>query len=161
MYMAKRTKIGLLILLLPPTLYLLTYVANSALGGYWLMPMFSWQHHTFTAYYWQPRFGYYTPHRNDAIGRFYSPLINVDRALFHPTVDKAEMSFEDFTEWMGSLRLSQVHPEFRGFQRVLRQLVVLSGQPAMAGIVSNMLREIDQELDDVQSLTNRMHRSTD
>jgi hypothetical protein len=100
-------------------LYLLTYVVNSLLGGYWLAPGRDGQHR-FTpefgglsiadAIMWQPRFGHCCLGHADRLGVFFVPLIQLDQRYFHKTryiVDP------DYDTWLRRLSRSKVHPVFR------------------------------------------------
>lgn len=97
-------------------LYAGSYVLNSSLGGYWNKPerdghdrwVFGLSIHT--AILWQPRIGYWAPFRSDCVGAFYSPLVRIDRWLFHPT---HYLTDPDIGEWTITLTPKDFHPRFR------------------------------------------------
>ena len=97
-------------------IYVVSYILNSFLGGYWLVPEMDgrdrlggfWALHT--AIMWQPRFGHEAMGHLDYLGALYTPLIQLDRKLIHPTIyisdDKGEKK-------ISNLKASEVHPHWR------------------------------------------------
>lgn len=96
--------------------YVVSYVVNSSLGGYWMKPerdtrdRYSFGLSMFTAFNWQPRVGYNSSFVTDAVGYFYAPLIRGDRWLLHPT---HYLSNKDCFDWCDNLKVSDMHPQFR------------------------------------------------
>ena|SRR6266481_8726702 len=100
-------------------LYLLTYVVNSFLGGYWLAPGRDGRHRLAAefgglsigdAIMWQPRFGHCCLGHLDRVGVFFVPLIQIDQRYFHKTHYLLD---PDYKGWMDRLPRSKVHPAFR------------------------------------------------
>ncbi len=100
-------------------MYLLAYVLNSHLGGYWLelardgkdrfAPELGGLSLT-DALMWQPRFGHCSLGNADSLGIAFVPLIQIDQPLFHPT---HYLSDTNFDVWFQGLPPSKVHPRFR------------------------------------------------
>lgn len=88
-----RNRLRLLVTLLLTATYLNSYAVLSMLGDYY------WSYSGRTGYVfglstsdriiWQPRFAHWEPSRpsGNLIGYFYSPLIRLDRAWWHPTIE--------------------------------------------------------------------------
>jgi hypothetical protein len=84
--------------------YLVSYSANSLMGGYYNMPDADFNSPPFYSFggtapiyiLWQPRFGHMSKRKVDVIGYIYYPLIRLDRTFFHKTKSMAD---EDFYEW--------------------------------------------------------------
>jgi len=100
-------------------LYLLAYIIDSSLGGYSLAPERDGKNRfkpefgglsITDAILWQPRFGHQSLGRLDFWGAVFSPLIAVDRAVFHHTHYMMDAEFEN---WLKSLPASKVQPQFR------------------------------------------------
>jgi len=100
-------------------LYLLTYVVNSVLGGYWLAPGTDGQHRfaeelgglsIADAIIWQPRFGHCCLGHLDRAGVFFVPLIQIDQRYVHKTHYITDPNYE---AWIRKLPRLKVHPEFR------------------------------------------------
>ena len=100
-------------------IYVVAYVLNSALGGYWLAPSrdghfrFKQEFGGFSmtvAIMWQPRFGHNALEHLDYLGFLFEPLILLDRAWVHPTHYLID---DDFDSWLKQLPPSKVHPKFR------------------------------------------------
>jgi len=103
--------------------YVVSYTVNSSLGGYWMTPerdtheRYSFGLSMSTAIHWQPRIGYHARFVTDAVGRFYAPLIRIDRWLIHPTRYLTE---KDVFERCDRLGVADMHPRFRQEARELR-----------------------------------------
>lgn len=83
----KKVAFGIAVFLI---VYVISYVINSNVGGYWRNPESDGSHSVLgvelkTALLWQPRFGYHSKTKTDILGAFYMPLIWVDRMVFHQT----------------------------------------------------------------------------
>src|SRR5262249_48680688 len=74
--------------------YLLAYMLNSAMGGYWLEPARDGQHRFRSelgglsiadAIMWQPRFGRCFPGHIDRMGLLFAAPIQIDQWYFHKT----------------------------------------------------------------------------
>lgn len=73
--------------------YVVSYVIDSHFGGYWPKPVSG--RYTYepsglgipTLLLWQPYIGYNDRNQCDLAGGFYSPLIKLDQALWHRTLD--------------------------------------------------------------------------
>jgi hypothetical protein len=101
--------------------YVVTYIVNSLNGGYYLKPemdgnmRYSDGYSTLAipvAIMWQPYFGHYALGRTDFWGKFYCPAIMLDRKFVHKTRYLTEGESTVFN-WMSTLPLSKIHPEFR------------------------------------------------
>jgi hypothetical protein len=100
------------------SLYLLAYILNSSLGGYWLAPArdgrdrfapeFGGMSIT-DAIMWQPRFGHWCLGHLDRAGVFFVPLIQIDQRYFHKTHYITDPNYE---AWIRRLPRSKVHPTF-------------------------------------------------
>jgi hypothetical protein len=100
-------------------LYLLAYVLNSSLGGYWLAPArdgrdrFAPQFGGLSitdAIMWQPRSGRCSMGYLDRTGALFIPLIEIDQRFFHKTHYITDPNYES---WIRRLTRSKVHPVFR------------------------------------------------
>ena len=105
--------------LLALAIYVVAYIVNSSVGGYWLIPdrdghvRFKQEFGGLSmtvAIMWQPRFGHSALGQLDFLGAFFGPLIAVDRAWIHPT---HHLTDDDFDGWLRALPASKVHPKFR------------------------------------------------
>ena len=115
----KRIGKGLLIVL---GAYVILYVLNSLMGGYWLGAAWdrprndgpSTRERMNTAgVMWQPQFGHNVVGKfgdTDFLGYFFAPLIAIDRAWVHRTHLIAD---SDFASWSQSVPLTEVHPKQR------------------------------------------------
>ena len=96
--------------------YVASYILNSLFGGYWLVPEMDgrdrlggfWSLHT--AVMWQPRVGHKAMGHLDYLGALYTPLIQFDRKLIHPTI---YISDDAGNQKISNLKVSQVHPHWR------------------------------------------------
>lgn len=100
-------------------LYLLAYVLNSSLGGYWLAPgrdgrdRFAPEFGGLSmtdAIMWQPRFGHCSLGHLDRAGVFFGLLIEIDQRYVHKTHYITDPNYE---AWIRGLPRSKVHPTFR------------------------------------------------
>ncbi|MGC1274388.1 MAG: hypothetical protein WBC44_11830 [Planctomycetaceae bacterium] len=88
-----RNRVRLLVVLLMMATYFNSYIVLSMLGDYY------WSYSGRTGYVfglsapdriiWHPRFAYWEPlrSRGNLSGYLYSPLIRLDRAWWHPTIE--------------------------------------------------------------------------
>lgn len=97
--------------------YVLSYVINSAHGGYWLEPELDGRTEKLygivalkTAIMWQPRYGYKVQTYTEGLGSFYAPLIFLDQHFVHKTRYLGQKGTD---EWIDSLPESMIHPRFR------------------------------------------------
>ena len=96
--------------------YVVSYALNSFFGGYWLRPeMDDHDRYSFglampTAILWQPRIGHEAIGDLNFPGVFYTPLIQLDRELIHPTIYLSESNFD---QKFSNLKVSQIHPHWR------------------------------------------------
>lgn len=104
--------------------YFLTYVFDSAAGGYWPIPDDAGSNiQSFGEpedILWQPRYGYSSARWSSALGIFYAPLIRIDREWRHNTY-----GFEDDGPGMyfqSNRPLTDYHPETREYVRLARAL---------------------------------------
>lgn len=119
-------------------LYLLAYVLNSSLGGYWLAPgrdgrdRFAPQFGGLSiadAIMWQPRFGHCCLGHLDRAGVFFVPLIQIDQRYVHKT---HHITDPDYEAWIRRLPRPRVHPMFRGqFDEYTRTNHTASGNGAI------------------------------
>ncbi|MEP6671832.1 MAG: hypothetical protein ABJF10_21910 [Chthoniobacter sp.] len=103
----------LLIGLLLTAFYIATYAINSRAGGYWSAIVYEFSDGNTVstpAIHWQPRFGYWEGYSDEWLGRFYSPLIRLDRHFFHPT---HYVQDPNFFPWAQALKYSDWHPGSR------------------------------------------------
>ena len=100
-------------------IYVVAYIANAAVGGYWMIPSrdggvrFKPEYGGLSltiAIMWQPRFGHFALGESDFVGVFFGPLISLDRAWIHTT---HYMSDDSFDAWLKALPPSKVHPKLR------------------------------------------------
>ncbi|MDB5387993.1 MAG: hypothetical protein JWM11_3639 [Planctomycetaceae bacterium] len=101
--------------------YVASYGCNSYMGGYWLEP--DWHHSVHwhpSTYYWQPQIGHFAFRfkQSDWTGIAYSPLISIDRALFHPSLI---MGDPNAMVRLDKLREDQVHPAWRKWFREIKE----------------------------------------
>ena len=111
--MKKMAKLGLFVVGVMLLAYAGTYAVNSARGGYWTQP----EHlittraiHLDNVVRWQPLHGYQSPKRSDAVGKFYAPLIWLDRHLVHRT---HLITLDGANSWLTDMPESRVHPDCR------------------------------------------------
>jgi hypothetical protein len=97
--------------------YVVSYIADSAFGGYWLQPERDGNHRLHgglslhTAILWQPAYGYCASYNSDFLGAVFSPLVALDRAWVHPTMYVTD---DSTFEWIRhQARPSHIHPHFR------------------------------------------------
>jgi hypothetical protein len=119
-------------------LYLLAYLVDSALGGYWLIPARDGRDHFLPelgglsitdAIIWQPRFGHCELGHTDRAGLFFLPLFQIDQKWFHATHYLVD---ENYEKWIQGLPRSKVHPRFREvFDEYNRTNRAGSGKAAM------------------------------
>lgn len=115
----KRHRKALLLAGTPLLVYVLVYIANSSCGGYW-WPFehrdgFEWHSPYFLTplphtILWQPRYGHLAYHHSDALGLLFFPLIRLDQALAHPTIDILR---DDGDRRFTALSPSGFHPDCR------------------------------------------------
>src|SRR3954467_2231019 len=88
-------------------IYLIAYIANSSLGGYWLEPARDGRHRFVPefgglsltdAIMWQPRLGHCALGRLDGTGLFFAPLIQIDQRCFHKTHYLSDYQFKEWIE---------------------------------------------------------------
>lgn len=98
-------------LLASTALYVAAYIPNSLLGGYWMEYAFDFRGGP-TMFYWQPAIGFRAPwyRRTTVLGYAFAPLIEIDRRIFHPTIELGSVE--------GNLRfyrltVNEVHPHWR------------------------------------------------
>jgi hypothetical protein len=96
--------------------HILSYIMNSALGGYWARPeMDGHDKYSFglampTAILWQPRWGHFALGHADSLGIAYAALTWVDRRFVHLTI---YISAPDGFQQVNVLTRGQWHPAFR------------------------------------------------
>lgn len=96
--------------------YLISYVVNTSLGGYYMVPERDGKNRLFfengfsmsDTILWQPNMGYYAPFKSDIIGVLYSPLIHLDREYWHTTL---YITNPDDEKVIMNLDVEHMHPD--------------------------------------------------
>ncbi len=78
--------------------YVLLYIPNSMLGGYYGpvggRTLYNFGLSMRTAYVWEPRFGYVDFHDSTALGKVLFPLVRLDQRYAHPVLDLGDKNAE-------------------------------------------------------------------
>jgi len=121
----KRKRLLLLVPAIALAVYVASYLLNSWAGGYKFLIIGTFSNPAYEitdahgvhirggAIAWHPLYGevmQYPPYR-DAIGKFYMPLIMLDRRFVHPDITTNDV--KSFEELLARVPESKMHPETR------------------------------------------------